>query len=109
MTTGYCLVMITARSHRDAESLGRSAVETRLAAKADVLGPYRVFERVNNTVSVVREWQIRYVTTEPLYPALADHLAAHHPGPLADVVRIAIDAATPQYLLWVNAETVGAG
>ncbi|MFB9320057.1 divalent cation tolerance protein CutA [Cryptosporangium minutisporangium] len=101
--------MVTTRSRRRAETLARSAVESRLAARAHAAGPNHGFQWIGSAVARVREWQVWCATTEARYDELAAHLAANHGEQLADVVRIAIDAAPPQYLLWLNAETVSTG
>jgi len=101
------LVYVTAPSLEEAESLARLAVESRLAACANILPGMRSLywwrgklERGDETVLLLK-------TTEALAPALTEALMAAHSYDCPCVVTLPVTGGNPDFLRWINDETRG--
>jgi periplasmic divalent cation tolerance protein len=102
------LVYVTAPSLAEAESLARLAVESRLAACANILPGMRSLywwrgrlERGDETVLLLK-------TTDALAPALTEALVRAHSYDCPCVVTLPISGGNPDFLKWIDDETGGA-
>lgn len=101
----HCVVATTTDSAEAAGELARSAVEARLAACAQVVGPISSVYRWRGRVETAREWQVLFKTTR--YDDLAAHIGERHSYDLPEVVATPIVAGTAPYLNWIAEETTG--
>ncbi len=101
----YCQVITTVASREAAESLGRSAVEARLAACAQVVGPIASTYWWRGSVESAEEWQIIFKTTDVRYDELEAHVRSRHEYEVPEILRIPVVAGNPAYLSWLTAET----
>ena len=102
------LIYVTAPSHDEALRLARVAVEERLAACANVLGPITSVYWWEGKVNQDGEVALLLKTRAALVEALTARLRELHPYECPCVVALAIDGGNPAFLSWIAAET-GAG
>ncbi len=102
------LIYVTAPSHDEAVRLARVAVEERLAACANVLGPIISVYWWGGKVNQDGEVALLLKTRAALVEALTERLRELHPYECPCVVALAIDGGNPAFLSWIAAET-GAG
>ena len=101
----YLQVVTTTGSRDDAARLGRSAVEARLAACAQVVGPNGSTYWWNGTVEDAEEWLVLLKTTADHADALRDHIRERHSYETPEIVTLPIVSGNPAYLSWIAAET----
>jgi len=102
------LVSTTTASREDAERLGRTLVDERLAACAQVLGPLTSYYRWQGRIESATEWYCHLKTTAELYPALESRLKALHSYETPEIVAVPAERSSPAYTAWV-AESVRPG
>ncbi len=103
--TGCCQVTTATDSREAADALARSAVEARLAACAQVVGPVNSTYRWQGAIAGGQEWLVLFKSTVETYAELAAHLLARHSYDLPEIVCTPIVDGNPAYLAWVRAET----
>jgi periplasmic divalent cation tolerance protein len=101
----YCQVVTTTDTRETADALSRGAVEARLAACAQVAGPITSSYRWNGEIEQATEWQVTLKTTVERYPALEEHLRAHHGYDVPEILCLPVLAGHPAYLAWVRDQT----
>jgi len=85
--------------------LARSAVEAKLAAGAQIVGPVTsVFWHLGE-FGTGQEWQLLLKARADQYPRIEAHLVEHHPWTNPEVVATAIVAGSPDYLRWIGTTT----
>lgn len=98
-------VQVAAPSEEAAFALAKSAVEARLAAGAQVIGPVTsVFWHLDE-FGTGEEWQAVLKTTEERYPELEKHLLEHHEWKTPEITAIPLAAGLAPYLDWVERTT----
>lgn len=106
MTDQQSCQVVTATDSRElAEALADSAVEARLAASAQVVGPVRSTYWWQGDVVSAEEWRVTFRTTVARYAELEEHIRAHHNYELPGVVCVPFIGGYEPYLEWVTAET----
>lgn len=103
--TDYVQVLTTVDSAEDAERLGRSIVNARLAACAQINGPIRSLYWWQGKVDDAQEWQILMKTTTDRLPALERHIKANHSYDTPEIISAPIPWGSQEYLTWVSEET----
>ena len=104
--TDYCLqVTVAAASREEAERITGSAVEQRLAACGQVLGPMRSTYRWEGRLERAEEWLCLFKTTRTRFPELQRHVLRAHSYRAPEIVATAITAGAIDYLDWIRAET----
>ena len=98
-------VMTTVEDRDDADRLARGAVEARLAACAQVIGPVSSTFWWEDALQSVQEWQVLFKTAADRYEDLVAGLAQEHPYDEPEIIATAIVAGSPGYLGWLRAET----
>ncbi|AUS77366.1 divalent-cation tolerance protein CutA [Actinoalloteichus sp. AHMU CJ021] len=101
----YALVVTTTDSVEAAESLARSAVDERLAACAQIVGPVTSVYRWEGEVQTDREWQVVCKTTGAASERLVEHLRSAHSYDVPEVIVVPITSGNPAYLAWMDEET----
>jgi periplasmic divalent cation tolerance protein len=101
-----CLqVTTTVDSRAKADELATLAVERRLAACAQVVGPIESTYWWNSAVETASEWQVLFKTTAARVEALIATVGAEHPYQTPEIIATPIVAGHPGYLDWLRAET----
>src|SRR5215472_172096 len=103
-----CLqVVTTTDSREDADRLARSAVEGRLAACGQVVGPVTSTYWWEGAVQTATEWQCVLKTTAARFEELRAHLEREHSYDTPEIVATPIVAGAASYLDWIQRETAG--
>jgi len=104
--TDDCLqVTVAASSREEADRLAGSAVEQRLAACGQVLGPVASTYHWEGRVQQAEEWLCLLKTTRARYPELEQHLRGTHSYGNPEILATPVAAGSDEYLSWVRAAT----
>src|SRR5882724_2142832 len=98
-------VATTTPDHESAQRLAASAVRSRLAASAQVVGPIETAFWHLGEFGTGVEWQVNLKTTTDRYEELQAHLLAEHPWDNPDLTATTVVACPPRYLEWARAAT----
>jgi periplasmic divalent cation tolerance protein len=101
----FVQVQTTTDSRAEAMELAREAVEARLAACAQVLGPIASTFWWEDAVERSEEWLVLLKLPATRFQALADFLAEHHSYDEPEIVAVPIVAGSQGYLSWIQEET----
>lgn len=101
----YCMVLTTTDSREAAEALARSAVEARLSACGQIVGPIESVFWWEGRLDAAAEYQVWFKTTAERYEALAAHIAEHHSYDVPEILRVPVPAGGAPYLAWLRTET----
>jgi periplasmic divalent cation tolerance protein len=100
--TDYVQVSTTADSREVAMDLARSAVQSKLAASAQIYGPVAsVFWHLGE-FGEGEEWQVWLKTTAAQYPQLERRLIERHPWENPEVTAVPIVEGAARYLEWLS-------
>jgi periplasmic divalent cation tolerance protein len=105
MARDFIQVSTAAESRESALALARSAVEARLAAGAQVVGPVASVVWHLGELIGGEEWQVLLRTRAELYPALEAHLIEAHPWKNPEVTAVPLVAASAGYMDWLDRAT----
>lgn len=105
MKRDVALLLCTAPDDAVARKLARGLVEARLAACVSLLPGVRSTYRWNGAIEEATEVQLLVKTTRFRAEAAMDHLRAHHPYEVPEILLIGVDDGSERYLAWVEAET----
>ncbi len=97
-------------AHDDRDALAAllaQAVERRLAACGQLLGPMTSTFRWEGEVQTAEEWLGLLKTTATRLPELVDFLAGAHGYELPEILATLVAGGLPGYLDWVATETTG--
>lgn len=103
------LVYMTAESEEQAERLGRSLVEGRLAACVNILPGMRSLYWWDGAVQEGREAVLVAKTRRDLLGPLTEAVKSRHSYQCPCVVALPIQGGNPDFLAWIQAETRPAG
>lgn len=103
-TTHY-QVTTTTDARAAADGLARSAVNARVAACGQVVGPIKSTYWWDGKVETAEEWYVVFKTTADRYPALEEHIRHNHSYDVPEIVATPVVVGNPAYLAWVSAET----
>ena len=104
--TGDCLqVTVAAASREEADRITRTAVEERLAACGQVLGPITSTYRWEGQVERVEEWLCLFKTSRARYPDLERHIRLAHGYRTPEIAGTVIAEGSDDYLNWIRTET----
>jgi len=107
MVAEHVIVTTTTDSESAARELAAKAVEERLGACAQIVGPVTSVYRWEGEVRTDQEWRVEIKTTARRVPALTERLGQLHGYDLPEVVATPIDGGSAAYLSWLTAETAG--
>jgi periplasmic divalent cation tolerance protein len=102
------VVFVTAANEESAAAIGRSVVEERLAACANLVGPIRSIYRWQGAVEDAPEYLLLIKTQASRYRALEARVKELHPYEVPEIVAIDIEKGWSPYLNWVHESTTPA-
>ena len=102
---GLLLVLTTIGSREAAESIGRTLLDERLVACANLLPGCRSLYLWKGALEEADETLVLFKTTRNRYRAFEERLRALHPYELPEIVAVSPDAVLPAYAAWVIGET----
>lgn len=101
----FLQVQTTTDSRAEAIELARAAVEARLAACAQVVGPVASTYWWEEAVERAEEWLLLLKLPVGGFQALADFLDEQHSYDEPEIVAVPIVAGSESYLNWIQEET----
>lgn len=103
--TDALVVLVTAGSESEAETIARALLDERLAACVTVGGPIRSLYRWQGRLADDREWQLVIKTRADLFDALADRVRALHSYDVPEIIGLPATVGNPAYLEWLEEAT----
>jgi periplasmic divalent cation tolerance protein len=107
--TDHVVVLVTAASADEAAALGRTLVEERLVACANVVGPIRSIYRWQGAVEDATEHLLLLKARADDVDALAARVRALHSYDVPEVIALPIVAGSTAYLAWLAEATARDG
>ncbi|ATY15900.1 MULTISPECIES: divalent-cation tolerance protein CutA [Actinomycetes] len=105
MSADHVVVTTTVDSEAAARTIAASAIEARLAACAQIVGPITSVFRWEDEVQTAAEWRVECKTAADRSGALEEFLNVRHPYDLPEVIVTPIVGGSPRYLSWLVEET----
>ena len=97
-------VYMTAGSLEEAQRIGRTLVEDRMAACVNIIDGMQSVYRWEGNLEEGREVVMIAKTTRDRLPALTQRVKALHSYDCPCIVSFAIDGGNPDFLQWIGAE-----
>ena len=101
------IVLVTAGSAEEAATIGRTLVEERLAACANIVPQIRSIYRWRGKIYDEQEFLIIIKTRTSLFEAVQKRVKELHSYEVPEIISLPIALGLPQYLEWVEEETGG--
>jgi periplasmic divalent cation tolerance protein len=101
----YLQVQTTTDSRAEAMELSHAAVESRLAACAQVAGPVASMYWWDGKLERTEEWLVLLKLPADRYDELAVFLTERHSYDEPEIIALPILAGSPAYLTWLRDET----
>jgi periplasmic divalent cation tolerance protein len=105
MSPEHIIVASTTDSEEAARALAAGAIEARLGACAQVLGPITSVYRWEGEVQTEQEWRVEIKTAIDRVAALTEHIKAHHSYDVPEIIATPITGGSADYLSWLINET----
>lgn len=107
MPSGHVVVSSTTDSEDAARALAAGAIEAKLGACAQVVGPIISVFRWEGEVQAEQEWRVEIKTAADRVPALTEHIKANHGYDVPEIIATPITGGSAEYLSWVAEQTRG--
>jgi periplasmic divalent cation tolerance protein len=101
----YLQVQTTTDSRAEAMELCRAAVESRLAACAQVAGPVASMYWWDDGLERAEEWLVLFKLPADRYEDLAAFIAERHSYDEPEIIALPIVTGSAAYLSWLQEET----
>ena len=101
----FVVVLVTAGDAGEAARIGRTLVEERLAACANVVGPIRSVYRWQGAVEEAAEHLLLVKARADDLPALEARVRALHSYQVPEVLALPVAAGSAAYLAWLAEST----
>ena len=101
----FVVVLVTAGDAEEAARIGRTLVEERLAACANVVGPIRSVYRWRGAVEEGVEHLLLVKARAAELPALEARVRALHSYQVPEVLALPVAAGSAAYLAWLAEST----
>ncbi|MCW2912981.1 MAG: CutA1 divalent ion tolerance protein [Actinomycetia bacterium] len=105
MDQAYVQVTTTIDSRQEAAILARSAVEERLAACAQLVGPIASTYWWEGEIESAEEWMVVFKTTIDRFEELARLITERHSYDTPEIMATPVVAGSADYLGWVSDQT----
>ena len=107
MSTEHVIVASTADNEKTARALAAGAIEAKLGACAQILGPITSVFRWDGKVQTEQEWRVEIKTAADRVAALTEHIKANHSYDVPEIIATPITGGSAEYLSWLVEETRG--
>lgn len=107
MSSEHVVVSSTVDSEEAAQTLASGAIEAKLGACAQIVGPIISVYRWAHAVQREREWRIEIKTAADRVPALIEYLRGHHSYDTPEIIVTEVTGGSDDYLSWVSQESRG--
>jgi periplasmic divalent cation tolerance protein len=101
----HVIVSSTTDSEPTARELAAQAVEARLGACAQIVGPILSVYRWNGEVQADPEWRIEIKTVADRVAPLVELLKAQHNYEVPEIIATPIEGGSSEFLDWLVKET----
>jgi periplasmic divalent cation tolerance protein len=101
------VVLVTAGNAEQANAIGRSLVDERLAACVNVVGPIRSIYRWRDAVEDESEYLLLIKTRKRLCPAIERRVKELHSYEVPEVLALSPSSGSSRYLAWLMESTAG--
>ena len=105
----YIQVSTATNARDEALALAESAVRSRLAGSAQIVGPVACVFWHLGELGTAEEWKILLLTTADRYPALEQHLISNHPWDNPEITGVELVVGSTACLDWLRTSTAGPG
>jgi periplasmic divalent cation tolerance protein len=105
MTQSFVQVTTTTDSRQEAAAIARSAVEERLAACAQLIGPIASTYWWEGEIESAEEWMVLFKTTADRFEELAGLITEQHSYDTPEIIATPVVAGSADYLGWVGEQT----
>ena len=102
MSTQYVQVLTTVASETEAERIGSTLVERRLAACVQTIGPITSRYRWRGKIEQAEEWQCLAKTEANRYQEVEDAIRELHSYEEPEILAIPVLAGSKGYLDWIS-------
>lgn len=103
--TDLILVRVTCPSQRVAEEIADAAVEARLAACGNIVGPVSSIYRWKGVVEQAFEYELSLKSTQDKWPEIEALVKAHHPYDVPAIIALPCLQVNAPYEAWVKDNT----
>ncbi len=100
--TEAIVVLCACGSEAEALGIGRTLVEERLAACANVLGRIQSIYRWQGRIETAEEHMLLIKTTEARFQPLRDRIAELHSYDTPEIIALSIFNGAEKYLAWIR-------
>jgi len=104
-TSRVIVVLITCPNRRAAEAIGRTLVEERLAACANIMPGLTSIYRWQGKICRDSEVLVLLKTRRSCFPTLTRRVRQLHPYTVPEIVALPVVLGSPTYLAWVADST----
>jgi periplasmic divalent cation tolerance protein len=105
MTQSYLQVSTTTDSRQEAAAIAKAAVEERLAASAQLVGPVASTYWWEGEVESAEEWMVLFKTTHDRFEELARLIVEQHSYDTPEIIATPVVAGSADYLDWISDQT----
>ncbi len=105
MSKSAVVVFVTASSSEEAERIGKTVVDLRLAACSNIVKGIQSIFRWENKINVENECLIIMKTTLDRFSELETVIRQHHSYSVPEVIALPIIDGSAPYLEWIKDET----
>lgn len=98
-------ILATCTDSAQAEAIGRTLVEQRLAACAHIMQPHRSIYRWQGKVETAQEVNLLIKTRAPLFEDVRKAVVALHSYEVPAIVSWPVSAGHEPYLAWLTEQT----
>ncbi|MDQ3824422.1 MAG: divalent-cation tolerance protein CutA [Actinomycetota bacterium] len=105
MSSEHVIVASTTDNEEAARALAAGAIDAKLGACAQIVGPVTSVFRWEGKVQTAQEWRVEIKTAADRVAALTEHIKAHHGYDVPEIIATPITGGSPEYLSWLVDET----
>ena len=99
-----CVVVTTTDNEAEAQKLASAAVDQRLAACVQIVGPIRSVYRWQGKIEEATEYRCEMKTETEKFERLKTMIQQMHSYDVPEIIAIPVSAISPEYQHWLDAE-----
>ena len=105
--TGAIIILSTAGSQAEAQTIARELVERRLAACVNIIAPVGSIYRWQDKVESATEWLLLVKTRAENFPSVRDAIKELHSYEVPECIALGIEDGSAGYLSWISENAIG--
>jgi len=105
----FIIVYTTTNQKETAEKLADFLLQERLSACVQIIGPFKSSYRWNGKIEENNEFMLIIKTKESLFKKVNEAIKSLHNYKVPEVLAVPIMDGNPDYLEWLNKETLNSG